>query len=128
MAPPRKPTSVLAAAGAFEQNPSRAAGRGADAKPSGDLGPCPDYLGRPERECWEQVVRDAAPGALTNADNFAVEALSRLMAIVKSGQATAAIYAQLGQYLDRFGMNPKSRANVQIPKTKTGNAFADLTK
>ena len=122
----RKPTSSLEASGAFDHNPGRAEGRGVDAQPSGALGPCPDYLGKPERECWAQIVADAAPGALTNADNFAVEALARLMAIVKSGLATAAIYAQLGQYLDRFGMNPKSRANVQVPKTKAGNPFGSI--
>lgn len=124
MPTPRKTTAALAASGAFDKNPARAAGRGVDAKPSGQLRECPEFLEEVERQCWAEIVASAAPGALTNADNLAVEAMARLMGTVRSGKATAATYGQLGQYLDRFGMNPKSRANVQIaPPKDESNPF-----
>ena len=138
MPTPKKSTAALAASGAFDKNPKRAEGRGADGKPSGALGPCPDYLSDLEQMCWAEIIVDAAPGALTNADNWAVQAVCRLMAMVRGGvlvttkdgetritAAPAAIYAQLGQYLDRFGMNPKARPNVQIPKDAAKNEFTD---
>jgi hypothetical protein len=101
---------------------------GADLSPAGELRNCPDFLSDMQKLCWSEIVDDMPPGVLKNADNFAVEALARLMAKVRTpGEDTPAVYAQLGASLDRFGMNPKARANVKVPANpKDKNAFANL--
>lgn len=112
--------------GAFTKNPGRAIGRGIDLSPTGTLRDVPDFLTDIQQTCWREIVADMPEGALKNADNFAVEALARLMAKVRTNNDTAAVYAQLGQYLDRFGMNPKARPNVQLPTAPVKNSFADI--
>ncbi|HTO02792.1 MAG TPA: hypothetical protein VL069_03780 [Opitutus sp.] len=94
--------------------------------PDGNLRDVPDFLDATQQGCWREIVADMPAGALKNADNFAVEALSRLMAKVRTNNDTPAVYAQLGAYLDRFGMNPKSRPNVQLPTAPVKNSFADI--
>jgi hypothetical protein len=119
----QSPTASLAASGALDRNANRNASRGSDLTPTGELRACPDFLNEFEQQCWREIVSDMPPGVLKNADNFAVENLSRLQAMIRTGQGTGAIYAQAMNALDRFGMNPKARPNVQVPIKAEGNPF-----
>ena len=126
MPAPRKSTAEHVASGAMQHDPARFADRGKDLEPTGELRECPEFLNEFERQCWSEIVADMPPGVLKNADNFAVENLSRLQAMIRTGQGTGAIYAQTSALLDRFGMNPKARPNVQIPVKKQSGGFADV--
>jgi hypothetical protein len=126
MPTPKKSTKTLVASGAFSQNPSRAEGRGDDMLPTGELRACPTAFTDSQKQCWAELVAMMPPGVLKNADNFAVENLAVLQAMTRDGSATMSTYAQVTALLDRFGLNPKARPNVQIPKTKAGNQFASI--
>jgi len=126
MPQPKKPTRVLAAAGAFDKDPQRAIGRGDDMKPTGELRECPEFFDETQAQCWAELVAMMPPGVLKNADNFAVENLAVLQAMRRDGTATMATYAQITVLLDRFGLNPKARPNVQIPKQPGANPFSIL--
>lgn len=52
MAPPRKPSNVLALKGSFKKNPARGADRVNEPEPVGEIGEAPPYLDENEKSCW----------------------------------------------------------------------------
>lgn len=127
MPKPRKSTAILEASGAFDKNPQRAENRGVDAVNNQPVRACPEYFNEKERQCYAQILEDAAPGALKKSDSLYVENFARLQALMRSGiELTAALLAQSLAYTDRLGMNPKARPNVQLEKSKAGNAFTTI--
>lgn len=126
MPAPLKSFATLQASGSVKTHPGRYAERGDEMEPSGELRECPDFLNELQKQCWNEIVAYMPPGVLKNADNFAVENLARLQALIRSGEAGPTIYAQAIQHLDRFGMNPKARPNVQVPVKKKESSFSDV--
>jgi phage terminase small subunit len=125
MSRPRKPTSLLEASGAFRHNPSRRAGRADEPKPTGDLGPPPDWLGVRARKCWHGIAA-SVPYPLTNADGHILALTAHLESRVRGGRASAAEFNQYRACLREIGMTPASRSNVSVPKSENRNEFAEI--
>lgn len=126
------------ASGSFEHDPQRRAAREGEPEPTGPLGDPPDSLTALQREAWQEIAGNAAPGVLTNADRVLVEMYCRLAARMR-GELTpdgypnplkAAEYSLLVTILGRMGMTPSDRARMKVPpapgKRKAANTFDDL--
>ncbi len=135
----KKPTATLAAAGYFRKHPDRLEGRTNEPKPTGKLGPPPEWLSRIEGvdplfpaegqiplavQCWNELLA-RIPFSLTSADEHILALTAMLEARVRRGIATAAERNQYHACLREFGMTPASRSNVSVPQDGTGNPFAD---
>ena len=126
MSRPRKPTALLEAAGAFRKNPARGRARQNEPRQTEGLGPCPAYLSKPERACWDRIVEICPEGVLKAADEAAVELAARLWARVRLGEFTAADSAQFKAALQQLGMTPAARSMVTATPPERGNAFGEL--
>jgi hypothetical protein len=119
MGRPRKPTHLHLISGSAKKHPDRIAGR--EAEPS-DLGrdlrdtPAPHHLSKPLAKLWDELRTHLHPRVAGQADAIAFEALVRLVARLRSGEAVAADHARLQSYLGAFGLTPASRSNVSQGK------------
>lgn len=126
MARPRTPTNVLDARGAFKINPQR---KRQDAEDAGELTAPPAHIGGAVLAAWNEIVRVAPKGVVTESDRLSLEVMSELFAEFRACPAdfTAAKLVRLEALLGKFGMTPADRAKVggkrEAPK---GNPFADL--
>jgi hypothetical protein len=126
MGRPRKPTAVLLANGAFEQNPQRAVGRGVEPQPTGELAPPPAYLSPHELECWQKIVAECTAGVLKKPHWTAVLAATRLRAKLELGDILAPEHSQLRGWLRELAMTPASTTNVHVPPEKAANEFSNI--
>ena len=138
MARTKKPTQILQLSGAIAKNPSRA--RTKEPQPKGKIGACPTHLSAKHKAIWNQVVKNAADGVLTNQDRLALELVVMGLHDVRFGVKTEEadssgnkvevvkhvggaerdrVFKQLG----KFGFTPSERSNVVglgPEKKKTG--------
>jgi hypothetical protein len=136
----RKPTNVLHLAGAFRKNPKRLIDRLNEPKPSGVIGEAPAGTDAEIARCWREVVAEAPPGVLTNADRGVMLLLSMLRLHAEKGDPfvtdkgvvveTVRTYdtKKLGLLLrcyTELGMTPASRSKVHAKANdeKIPNAF-----
>jgi hypothetical protein len=122
----KKPTQALATSGAFDKNPQRAAGRGDDLKTVGDLGSPPQALSLEECGEWARIVSFYPSGTLKSGHWYAVLTLAQLGAKTIAGNMLPADRAQFKNFLSEMGLTLKSAANVQLPKSKAENEFANI--
>lgn len=126
MSRPRKPTSVLNAAGAFRKNPQRK--RDGEPETTGPIGTPRESLSTTEVECWQEIVDCAPLGVLTRSDRIFVEIVAGLMAEMRAdfeGMQTSRL-ALLVTMLGKAGLNPSDRARLSIPTAKEDNPFSLL--
>ncbi len=130
MARPRKPTQLHVISGSAKTNPERMKAREAEPVVEGfDLRDCPapDHLDEAHRKTWDEVRRITHARVASEPDIIALEALVRLVVVMRSGDAVAADYARLQAYLGEFGMTPASRSKVaQGKKPEAKKGFAAL--
>jgi hypothetical protein len=131
--PARKPTAILDLNGAFKKNPDRGRARKNEPKPTGPLGPPPEFLTSPEKLVWFELDEIAPPKVLTNSDRWTVEIAVRLMNRVREdgigGKYGISVgeLAQLNQCLIRMGMTPADRSKIGVPPDDDKkNPFAQL--
>lgn len=141
MARPRKPTNVLQLAGAFKKNPQRLAYRANEPKPTGAIGEPPAGADAEVARCWREIVDEAPPGVLTNADRGVMLLLAKLRLHAEKGDPfvtddgtlieTIRTYdtKKLGLLLrcyTELGMTPASRSKVSAKddNERPANAFA----
>lgn len=89
--------------------------------------PAPKHLDAPLTALWDEL-RDTLHARVSGwHDAIAFEALVRLVALMRSGDAVAADYARLQAYLGEFGMTPASRSKVaQGARDGSPKGFAAL--
>ncbi len=128
MARPRKPTNVLDLSGAFKHNPQRLAARANEPKPDGPIGDAPAWMAEDEAEVWREIVSEAPPGVLTNADRGLLGIMATLRVLLCTRQADAKDKALLLRCYTELGMTPASRSKVQAKPSdeKPINAFAAI--
>jgi phage terminase small subunit len=130
MARPRKPTELHVVSGSARKHPDRMRERTAEPIPGGfDLrdAPAPDHLDEALAAIWKEVTGLLHARVSSGPDLIALEALVRLVAVMRSGEAAAADYARLQAYLGEFGMTPASRSKVaQAKKPDEPKGFAAL--
>lgn len=125
---PRKPTELHVISGAAAKHPDRMRDRENEPVSEGvDLrdAPAPEHLPEALASIWEEVAGLLHARVASAADLIALEALVRLVGVMRSGQAVAADYARLQAYLGEFGMTPASRSKVaqsKAPEAKRGFA------
>lgn len=142
MARPRKPTNVLHLSGAFKHNPDRLAARANEPKPSGPVGDPPDNMDVETARCWREIVAEAPPGVLTNADRGILAIAADLRRHAEQGDPVNVAprgaepeyeyvtdpkkIALLVRCYTELGMTPASRSKVQAKPTEEApiNAFA----
>ncbi|HUS94850.1 MAG TPA: hypothetical protein VMZ24_06730, partial [Patescibacteria group bacterium] len=127
MSRPRTPTKILDARGAFKKNPQRS--RDGEPEVRDPIGSAPDRLEDLERQAWDEVVRYAPMGVLTEADRHHVEELCILLAEswrlrAKMQTSTRAL---INKMLGQIGMNPSDRSRISIEKPRNENPFDSLS-
>ena len=128
MARPRTPTNILEMRGAFKNQRGRKEARANEPIVYEPLGEPPTTFNEQELTGWNDIVRTAPAGVLTEADRLAVETAARLLARERAGMNTPAEGRRFDSFLSKFGMTPsdRSRVSVAVPTTKPGNRFADI--
>ena len=129
MARPRKPTQLHVVSGSAAKHPDRMRERQSEPETDGDLREvdAPEHLDDDLAAIWKEVAGYLHARVASNPDLIALEALVRLVAIMRSGEAQAADYARLQAYLGEFGMTPASRSKVAQGKKPEGKkGFAAL--
>jgi phage terminase small subunit len=114
-------------AGAFKKDPQRLAARAMEPKPSGPIGDAPEWMDDSERVAWREVIDEAPPGVLTNADRGIVTIVAQLRKLVAQRMADTKDRALLKACYGELGMTPASRSKVQakVPdNVKPMNEFA----
>ncbi|MCL7744360.1 P27 family phage terminase small subunit [Guyparkeria hydrothermalis] len=109
----KKPTKLLKLQGRLD--PKRAKERAQEPVPAEDLGAAPDHLTNSQKEAWDEISGNAAPGVLTNSDRIAVEIASCLLDELRRSPAemNASRIARLDSLLGRFGMTPADRSRIK---------------
>lgn len=127
---PRKPTELHVISGSAKTNPGRLQNRADEPEADGeDLrdAPAPSHLDDGLAAIWKEVTGNLHARVAASADLIALEALVRLVGVMRSGEAVAADYARLQAYLGEFGMTPASRSKVsQGKKAEAKKGFAAL--
>ncbi len=130
MARPRKPTQLHVVSGSAAKDPQRMRARENEpTEISGDLreADCPPHLDEALAKLWVEMRGYLHARVSGEQDIIAFEALVRLVAIMRTGEAVAADYARLQAYLGEFGMTPASRSKVSQGKAaETKKGFAAL--
>ena len=125
---PRKPTALHVISGSAAKHPDRMRERESEPVVEGDdLRDCPppDHLDDALAAIWKEVAGLLHARVSSAPDLIALEALVRLVHVMRSGEAVAADYARLQSYLGEFGMTPASRSKVsqgKAPDAKKGFA------
>lgn len=130
MAPPRKPTNVLALAGAFKRNPKRGAARANEPEPVGDVGEAPAHLNESERACWGDIVGMCHEGSLCRADRLVIEHGARILSALRASTeyTDTKLMVRFETVLGKLGLSPADRSKVGIIKPKeTENPFAKFS-
>jgi len=105
--PPRKSDRIHALRGTARR----------DRHPKRDVALDGEGVGAPPEE-WHHEAKGlwleltSAARWLTPADRLAVELAVRSMDALRGGEATAAMFAQVGRCLDRLGLSPQSRGEA----------------
>lgn len=130
MAPPRKPTNILALTGAFSKNPKRGAARANEPEPVGVIGDAPAHLSESERVCWGHIVAMCHEGSLCSADKLIIEHGARILSALRASSeyADTKLMVRLECVLGRLGLSPADRSRVQVVKPKeTVSPFEKFT-
>lgn len=130
MAPPRKPSNVLALTGAFKRNPKRGAAREHEPIPEGVIGDAPAHLNESEKACWGDIVKLCHEGSLCAADRLIVEHSARILAALRSSPAyvDTRLMVRLECVLGKLGLSPADRSKVNVIKpTSAANPFAKFS-
>lgn len=120
---PRKPTELHVISGSASKHPDRMRERADEPEVDGeDLreAPAPDHLDERLAAIWKEVTGYLHARVASAPDLIALEALVRLVGVMRSGEAVAADYARLQAYLGEFGMTPASRSKVAQGKKSEG--------
>lgn len=122
MAPPRKPTNVLALSGAFKHNPARAKARQGEPEAVGEVGDPPPRLPDPVATCWREIVGLAHEGTLGTADRLIVEHGAHLLAQLRAAEwrAHPTLLLRWEAFLAKLGLTPADRSRVQTALQKPG--------
>ena len=120
MAPPRKPSNVLALKGSFKKDPKRGAAREHEPEPVGVIGDPPAYLEASEKSCWNEIVKMCHAGSLCAADSLIVEHGARVLAALRSNPIyeDVKLMVRLEATLGKLGLTPADRSKVQVVKAK----------
>ena len=120
----RKTSAAHEMSGSFDKHPERKAERALEPKPKAPLGGPPacftmaggasDYTGSRLIAIWDEIVAEAPPGVLTNADRKHVELACRLLLRIRKDQAKSGDYSRLDVLLGKMGMNPADRSKVNV--------------
>jgi hypothetical protein len=120
----RKTSAQHEQSGSFDKHPERKAARALEPKPKEPLGGPPlcftaaggasDYTGSRLITIWNEIVAEAPPGVLTNADRKHVELACRLLFRIRKDQAKSGDYSRLDVLLGKMGMNPADRSKVNV--------------
>ena len=127
MAPPRKPSNVLALKGSFKKNPARGAERVNEPEPEGVIGDAPDYMDESEKACWKELVGMCHAGSLCAADKLIVEHGARVLAALRANSVyeDVKLMVRLEATLGKLGLTPADRSKVQVIKAeKVESPFA----
>lgn len=124
----KTPDNVLKLRGADKKDPQRMRERGEPPKDDRALGRVPSHLNAEEKAAWREIVSSAPPGLLQRSDRVAVEIAARLLITCRSGEANAAMQAQLVRLLGKLGCTPGDRGQMRIPtdKPEESNPFAEF--
>lgn len=128
MGRPRKPTAILELTGAYKKNPDRAEHRVNEPLPSNDVGDPPKYFNEFLAEIWNELLENAAPGVIKRSDRVSLEAWCQVIAFIRIGAATPAMYTVHKAYAQQFGMTPAARSLIDVPQEDNGNEFAQAAK
>lgn len=131
MAPPRKPSNVLALNGAFKKNPSRGRARDSEPKELDPLGDEPPVtLTELEAVCYRELVKHCAAGVLTTVDQPFVEYTAKVLATIRYGQASDLLKfgARLEKCLGLLGMTPADRSRVQVATGARNNPHDPMSE
>ena len=126
---PRKPTELHVISGSAAKHPDRMRERENEPETSGDLRGIepPAHLDDGLAAIWKEVAGLIHARVASGPDIIALEAMVRLVGVMRSGEAAAADYARLQAYLGEFGMTPASRSKVsQGKKPVEKKGFAAL--
>ena len=109
MARPRKPTSLLAITGGYDNNPGRLNASRGD-------------------EPIEQRARIAPPGVLTHADRLVVELTAVLWARFRRAGEVMPLpeFTRLQSLLGELGLTPAARSKVKAVSTKPAGRFGGI--
>jgi hypothetical protein len=107
---PRTPTEILEIPGAFIDQPGRR--RPAAPRSPEPIGDPPEELAPDVAACWREIVAEAPPGVLTDADRKAVEVAAVLHARLRAGIAKPAQVGLMLRALGEMGMTTASRRKV----------------
>jgi hypothetical protein len=125
MGRPRKPTNVLHLNGAFKHDPQRLTARANEPKPAGPIGSPPAWMQESEQRAWHEIVEEALPGVLSNADRGTLSIAAQLRALQTPGEVDLKAMSLLKACYTELGMTPASRSKVQAtPVVTEPNAFA----
>ena len=118
MAPPRKPTNILALNGAFKRNPKRGSARANEPVPAGDIGEAPAHLSENEKSCWHEVVKQCHENSLCSADRLIIEHGARILAALRASTeyADTKMMVRFECVLAKLGLSPADRSRVHITK------------
>lgn len=129
MAPPRKPTNVLALNGAFKRNPKRGAARSNEPLPEGTIGEVPARLNESEQACWRDIVAMCHEGSLCNADRLIVEHAARILSALRASSeyVDTKLMVRLECVLGKLGLSPADRSRISIKPKATANPYAKFS-
>jgi phage terminase small subunit len=138
---PRTPTNILHLNGAMKRNPGRYNERAHEPKPSGEIGDPPAWMDEAHANCWRDIVADAPPGVLSNADRGLLTLMVPLRLHSEGGDPYVSedgkIHETIRVYNDKrlalllrcyteLGFTPASRSKVQAKQVEDApvNQFA----
>jgi phage terminase small subunit len=124
----RLPTHLHVISGAAREHPDRMRKRSEEPVALGELKdqPAPDHLPEDLRGIWNEVRGLLHSNVAGTADAIAFEALVRIIAKIRSGEARAADYARLQGFLAEFGMTPAARSRIAPASMKSDGGFASF--
>jgi phage terminase small subunit len=116
MARPRKPTAALELKGAYQKDPQRKAARKDEPKPTGAVGPAPDFFDAAEVGIWNDLTGYGF--WLTDADRLMLEIAAKLMSMFRKDNLDGGGISKLITALSKLGFSPTDRSKVQAPGAK----------
>lgn len=124
---PRKPTALLALAGALSKNPKRYEGRVSEVVDDRALGDPPRHLEPAARVAWLELERISAPGVLAFSDRVVMELAALHIASMRAlGAGFPDTKARrLQSLLGELGLTPAARSRVTATRPNAArNPFA----
>ena len=125
---PRKPTSLLEAAGSFVRHPERRAARAFEPVPEGTLGNAPAHLEEYEKLVWNEIATALASGLAVQQDRLAFELLISLVSQFRRnrGGMKSGELSLLSSLLSRFGLTPSDRSRVCVTPNSSRDALNEF--